>query len=1237
MKKLLFLSAIFTSIALVAANQPRNLLNYRTAEDAIEAGWKGNYGSELQAEMGNVLKALGATHHGGLGWRPNNLDLTGAEKLCFKIRQNIHPKYPINIQIQIKYGIGKISYINKLTPSGAGWRKWQKVTIDLSKEKLGKVSSIGLYSEAFKNTKTKFIKLTDFYFVRKPLENPAKKLKPVYTFPFMKKSPDIDGKIDTAEWSLSGGTSGFVGLSGKFSPRQTQVRYGYDDKFLYVAFTSPFESAGNHARGKSGILKKSDLNNGLDFFELWLKTPGKHIQFMFNMNTGIFQYDHNKNKLIKSGIIYKTTFKVNNYLNGGTWYGEIAVPLSVLGKSPEQLKVLFGRDFPPKGGQRSQMDWTSSSPITVGFKNQKCYANAILSKSLPAICVEKFGNLQEAQINVSGSAFDPALKKVQFSLNVFSKQDGYLMKLKQNLSNKQELQNFTLGQNLKLNKETKAFFTLQATDLTSKKIVYAQKFKFTCGSPLRIKCVPLAKSGKLIIKVDTRSVKGLSRGGSMLVQILDGKQEKQTKSFKLPSGKMINTFTMDCAALDTQWYKVKCIIKKGKKAVAKAIIPKVWLGKPEWLNNIGITDEIPPPWTPIKLDGQKVSTIGREYILLNSGLPRVVKAINKNILATPAVLKAQVNNMSETIKFKALKLLKKKPNQVKWALKGSSRSLKITGTLTIDYDGFALWSIKVKPRYAGVLNKFYISFALPFERAMYARGNMIGGPAGGYSANLGGTGKAKTVKIAWSEHSYNGWAWPENFFYKFFVGDDDSGLSIMSETSEFHSGNKHISVVNSGDKRLVNIMLTSQQRLIPGKELKYEYAWVGLPLSPRPKNPKLWHQAIGATGYRDKPLTKIDPEFFKEIPSLVGSRYMRYDSHYQLSNPDPAKRVKRRHRMDSTNFVTGMNRAAKYGCKVITDAIYFSAMDTSTPSVKKYKDSWKITPGGYSWYNYHGALDLAACPQSSWQDFLVYTCAKILDDTPLNGVYLDVSAETPCNNAFHGCGYTDEKGRRHSTVNLWSMRELHKRVYTYYNTGGRKGIMIHHHLDTAAWAGFCNGGFQGEEWAASKSYKVMTPEYFRAMTMNQYGPPYTFFSIFSYYQVTPIGEIMAICLPNYTLPAIWGYRKGNWPAVKPYWNIMDSWWTTSEFVGYWDENPPSNVKDKRILVSAYVKKDSTLLVVANWKWKTENVTLDVDSKVIGFVPSKAYDLLNKKPLQIKNGQIKMSIPKRDVLLIRLEK
>ncbi len=1235
MKKLSILLTLFAAFMLTADTQPKNLLDFQTVADAVDAGWKANTeGSEFKVENGKILIAQGATQYGGLVWRPENLDLTGVEKLCFKIRQNVHPEYPFSINIQIKISdTGDIHYINKLTPSGAGWSKWQEVTIDLSQEKLGKVSALGIYSNAFKNTKTKFLKITDVHFVRKPAANPDEKLQAVYVFPRMKTAPVIDGKIADDEWAASGGTSGFVGLNGVFAPRQTRVRYGYDDKFLYFAFASPFESAGNHDRGKAGALKHADLSNAVDFFELWLKTPEKHLQFMVNMNGGIFQFENMTRQLADTGVRYATTFDVNNYLAGGTWYGEIAVPLSALGSSPEQLKVLFARDFPPQGSQRSEQDWTSSLPVKVGFNNSEFYADAILSDSLPALRIEDFGNLQEAQINVSGGITNPASQKIQYSLKVFTHEDGTLLEQDQSLP--AGAQDFSIGKNLKSDKETQAFFVLRAT--AGDKVIYAQKFEFACGSPLRIKCVPIAESGKLTLRVDTRSVKNIPNKASLQVQILNGDEEKQSGVFVLSSGGKIDFFHMDCAALENQGYQVKCMIKDGERVVAQAIIPDVWLGKPEWLTNLGITDEIPSPWTPIAVEGRKVSVTDREYILGDNGLPQSITSLSKNILSTPMTLNAQVDGKPEVITFKALELLEQKAGRVKWAVSGNSRSLTIAGTLTLDYDGFALWSIKVKPLRAGVLDAFRMDFSLPAERALYARANTIGGPAGEYSANLDGTGKKEAVKIAWTEHSYGGWAWPEDFFYKFFIGDDDSGLNIMTESPESHAGKKHIDIVNSAGKRAVTLTLTSGQKLTPGKELAYEYAWTGLPLKPRPDNPKLWHHALGATSYKDTPLMKIDPEFFKEVPVLIGSRYMRYDSHYQLSEPDPVKRVKRRTAMDATNFVEGMSRAAKYGTKVITDAIYFSAMDTSAPETMRYRDSWAVTPGGYSWYNYHGAMDIAACPNSSWQDFLVYTSAKILDETPLGGIYLDVSAESPCDNIFHGCGYTDESGQRRSTINLWSMRELHKRIYTYYNTGGRKGIMFHHHLDTAAWAGFCNAGFQGEEWAASKSYDAMTPEFFRAMTMNQYGTPYTFFSIFSYYQQTPMNEVMAICLPHYTQPAIWSDRKGNWPAIKPYWNIMDDWWTSAKFVGYWHKNPPSNIKDKDILVSAYVKNGSTLLVIANWKRESANIDLEVNSNAIGFQPSTAYDLLNKKPLPLENSRIKTDIPPRDVLLILLSK
>jgi Glycoside hydrolase 123, N-terminal domain len=1237
-KQFLITLGLITVLPVMAADLAGDMVNFQTPADAIEAGWKANYGSVLKTEggvKGKSLKALGATHHGGLTWRPVNLDLTGVEKMCFRVRQNVHSKYPFCINIQIKHGIGKIRYINKVTPGGAGWGKWQKVCIDLSKEKLGKVSTIGFYSAAFRNTKTKFLKLDDLHFIRKPLENPTEKLQPVYTFPFMKKAPVIDGVIGEAEWRNAGGTSGFVGLSGMFASRQTIVKYAFDDNNLYFAFTSPFESAGNHARGKSGKLSRANLSNRIDFFELWLKTPENHIQYMVNMNNGVFQYDHNKRKLLETGVKYRSSFKVNNYLNGGTWYGEMSIPLAAIGNVAKSLKVLFARDFPSHSNQRSQDDWTSSSPIKIGFNKHEFYPQVTLSKTLTAISINKFGKLEECQVTTSGLAINPKKQKYTIKMGVFADGPGYLLKNRKTYTGKKSPEEFTIGETLKLNEKTNAYCYLQVTETASGKIVYAQKFKFLCGSPLRIKSVPLAKTGELILRVDTRSLKELPSDSIMQVNVSSGGKEVQTQKFKLTGNRKINIFKMNCASLKPQSYRVEYIIRKNRKVLARTADSQIWLGIPAWINNIGISDEIPQPWTPIKVDGNKISIVERDYTLSPSGLPAKIIAIGKDILAAPARLHASIGGMPESIKFKPLKLVQVNSQKVIYAIHGSSRRLELSGTLTVEYDGFALWSLKVKPRMGGVLEKMFIKFSMPNSRALYARGNIIGGTAGGYSANLDRRGNAKPVKIAWSEHSYNGWAWTKDFFYNFFIGDDDSGVTFMSESPEFHNGDRHISIVNRNRNREVTIMLTSGQVLVPDKELKYEYAWQGLPLKPRPKNPKLWHQAIGSTVYIDKPLLEIDPELFKEVPFWVGARYMRYDSHYQISNANPAKRVKRRVRMNNSNFIKGIRKAEKYGTKVLTDGIYFSAMDTISPEARRHINEWRIMPGGYSWYNYHGGLDIAACPQSSWQDFMVYTCAKILDTTPLGGVYLDVSAETPCDNQYHGCGYTDSKGQRHKTVNLWSMRKLHKRVYTYYNTGGRKGGMFHHHLDCAAWSGFCNVGFQGEEWAAFKNYDKMTPEFFRAMTMNQYGTPYTFFSIFSYYQTIKMSEVMSLCLPHYTMPAIWSYRKENWPAVKPYWNIMDKWWTSAKFIGYWFSQPPSDVKDGRILVSACVKRGSALLIASNWKWKAENITMRVNPKSIGFIPSRAYDMFNKKPVVIKNGQLKLKINARNVMLIKL--
>lgn len=1235
MKDRRFFSFVLCCALLVISSLfAKDEIEFMAVDDAVAAGWSANNGGVLMVTYGcrsdsRALQATGCQEWGGLTCRSTSgLDLTGVEKISVKLRQNIHNSFNFYMNIEVIQPSGTPRTITKVLPGGVGWNQWEQVTMDLRDDKLeGRLSIVTFYSDAFKENK-------DFFLAADDLEwtfASHSEEQCVISIPRLSAAPVIDGQLAEGEWQQASELTGFALLSGKLSSRQARVWFGHDDKNLYVAFAGQFESPGSPDMGKAGKLAVGDLAS-TDLFELWLATPKIHQQFVVNMNHGVYQHDYLQNADSDINLVYKTSIKTNGFLTGGDWYGEMAVPLAELPGFEEGLQLLCTRDYYNASG-RSDSDWTSLKPMPGGFAACDQYFRAILADRPQFVQLDNFGDLTGGEVKLVG-AIGNAPEELQLSWQIFSESGPRLGSFTGKAGNGR----FTIGERLKLKDKEDVRGIFQVIQPADGQIIYSQELEFSCGSPLHFQCIPHPGTGEVTVRFDTRSLAWLPADSEAVIQIFDGEDEVRQEHFALEAEPKTYEFDLKVSELAEKAYRISCSLHSEGQVFQQSALPEVWLGIPEWVNAVVIPDEIPSPWIPLQAEGTKINLLGREYQLGGNGFPAVISSIEKELLAAPTVLTVQVGGKAEELRFAQPQLTENRPDKVVYALSGESDSLRCQGMVTIDFDGVARWRMQFTAKRKLVLDELALNWTMAGDRAVYARANRIGGNPAGYAAILNGNRQPKTGQYANTWLSEHGWIWPEPFFYQFMVGDDDSGISMFTETEQYHRGNTHLSIWNENNNRLVQVMLTSGHQLQAGETISYDYGWVGLPLKPASRNPQDYHQGIGSAFEADRPLLESGEDMFHDIPIMVGARYTRHDSYWQLEETDPAKRLPRNPGMDKTDFVEGLKKAARNGCQVVCDGIYFSAADTGAPESKRYIEDWKILPGGYSWINFLGNLDLASCTNSSWKDFMLTVSARLLDNTPLGGVYLDVSTESACDNALHGCGYTDENGKRHQTINVWSMRDLHKKVYTYYHTGGRNGRMFHHYLNCAAWAGFCDAGFQGEDWCVEpERYKVMTPEVFRAMKMTQYGTPYTFFAIFIYWQDMDMSEVMSVCLPHHVFPAVWAYRKENYLAVKPYWAILDDWWCAADFVSYWSEEPPTDANsDARILASALVKPDKAMLLVSNWNETEQEIQLQLNAKCFPFKVRQARNAMTQEMLSVSaDGLLTVKIPARYPLMIEI--
>ncbi|MBC8443374.1 hypothetical protein H8D79_01470, partial [PVC group bacterium] len=542
------------------------------------------------------------------------------------------------------------------------------------------------------------------------------------------------------------------------------------------------------------------------------------------------------------------------------------------------------------------------------------------------------------------------------------------------------------------------------------------------------------------------------------------------------------------------------------------------------------------------------------------------------------------------------------------------------GQLLIEYDGFARWTVDIAG--PASVESLAITYVLPRKRALYARALCAKNPVLSYAAALFNQGQPGVPQEDMSSgatwvFSPAGWQRTEQFFHTLWIGDDSRGLSLVCETDEYVLGKKHVEIVPNGDSMAVTVNLISEPTRLTAP-LHYDYAWQATPLKPRPRDAKRWRICYGGGSNPKEGLLKR---------MYVGLDYhaLKYTSYPVVRNPRASKRR--------------IELFRKHGAKVVT-ADYLAAASKQTEEWKLYGREWEIVPRG-GWSSTIQGPAAYACVATSHLDFLTHGFKKLIGEFGFDGLYLDVSGPTACMNPYHPCGY-ERDGKRHETLKLFTWRELYKRLYTYLHTAGRNGVVFRHGMRPACIAAFVDAVTQGEEWCMERErqYTRLSPAMFRSKEMRtQFGTPYSWYT-FHYYAyrakryggAVPLNEILTMCLLHRVMPTI------GTDEIWPIWDLLDKWWTTSQFIPYWAEDAPARAEGHQVFASTYLKRSrEALIIVGNWNYEPADTTVSIDYAALGLDWSrvKISDARSGAEIKPSAGALRLHLDQRDLKMVKL--
>ena len=1057
------------------------------------------------------------------------------------------------------------------------------------------------------------------------------------TIPQTTAAPRIDGVIEPDEWARAAAVTGFLELGGRLAERQTLVYATYDEEKLYFAFESTSE----------GILREGvtgrDFRTGdpHDAIEVWLEPPGKGWYQFYGVPKGGF-LDLSKGGGFGWNGNWEYSCKVadSGAAAGGIltfakkiWSAEISIPfrdLDVSGpKAGEVWRMNFCRDWSVEKSQdRRSQDWTTWSFIRGNFATPGMFSYVRFGgPDSPALQITALGYLPSGNLSVKGKVLGKKGDKVDIraELVIEGKRPKVVLEKHQSIDLPATgSDDVSFADTIKLTGKTNMRLVLSSRNMLTDTDLSRLEIPFTAVSSFSVKPIPIYTKGFMDVEVDASRLPDLPKEARLLIEI-PGTGISRTVEMKEDAPKITERF--DISGLSPGDYLLKAaLFDHSGNQFALSGEPLPVPEKPEWLDNtIGISDEVPAPWKPIEVDGNSISVTDREYHLSASGLPARITSLEKDILSAPAALSAVVDGKEVSWEFEPLVQTSRKDGEVSWDVSGFGGPLNLTGSLKMEFDGFALLRFKIESAKKVKINSLSLEFPLHKDFALYARGRRYLPPELFCFASLYENTFASAKEMDMGDRGrwiYSPvWKWDQVLFTEIWVGDDRRGFALMCETDQYIKGEKYAEFVREGDSVTLRVHLISESTA-PASPLVYEYAYQAAPVKPQPQDPKMWQPSCLAT---DK-----FPEFIKRSSVAVNYHILSDTNYPKFRNPASGKAI--------------IKKMAEYGLKVMPDT-HLSIAAMETPEYKLYGYEWEVIPRS-GWVATTGRAAYV-CHSTSHPQFYLHSVKVMVEELGLGGVYIDVSDPFANESPYSNCGYVDEKGNRRPTVPLWAAREFYKRLYTYLHAEGRGGTIFSHTMRDTCLAGFQDVVTQGEEWCVEgvNQYKRLSPDMFRAKAMkNQYGTPFTFYIFHQYSwrakaygEPVSLDETLMMCLPHRILPTIMddvGMRE-----IPPIWDLFGPWWTSSEFIGYWDARCPVRTGSEEVLASIYLKADEkkALVIVSNWKYDKATAEVTIDWSKLGWQPDAVSikDARSGKPVAFEKDKVTFPLAARRLRILEL--
>ena len=453
----------------------------------------------------------------------------------------------------------------------------------------------------------------------------------------------------------------------------------------------------------------------------------------------------------------------------------------------------------------------------------------------------------------------------------------------------------------------------------------------------------------------------------------------------------------------------------------------------EWENNdLGVSDKVIHPWTPMKMEGAAVHCWGRRHTFTGLGLPRSIPTLQpepsrgpamRDVLAGPVRLVAETGGKILAWKEGECKITGTSETAVSLAGSADAPGLRAELNGTLDYDGFYKIRLKITPTVQTGFDSIRVEVPLP--------------TAGAGLFHSVGESMRHNKTFADFEGKPDGVLWDSktaarnavikgNFLPVAWLGDDDRGIAWMCDndrTWQITFDEPCLDVVRIGGETTFRMHLLNR----PGKVKEPIEVTFGLQATPfRPRRKGGSWKKVEWYGWSqfDKPL--LWHQCFDPYREGKGYKWLR------------------------TEKASKEDLWWRYGC------LNSDRIDNNDESYGQI-----IKDFGAEWYCDSIWMKVQ---NKAHQDFELWAYKQWCEIGGMDGVYFDNTFPSPSINLLNGTAYVDEDGSLRSGYAVMAFRDYLKRLRTMFLSFGPAPVMMAHITDTPipGYLGFCDFWLDGE-------------------------------------------------------------------------------------------------------------------------------------------------------------------------------